>query len=69
MLAAIVIGSALALYWCHCYKPTAADATTMINSQDYVLVDATGSALLAVGEISPQYRLYMSNDQTDYRLF
>ncbi|WP_158007082.1 hypothetical protein [Rheinheimera salexigens] len=45
------------------------DATTMINGQAYILVDATGPALLAVGEISPQYRLYMSNGQTDYRLF
>lgn len=50
-------------------KPLATDSTTNINGQPYVLVDATGPALLKVGEINPQYQLYVANNYTDYRLF
>ncbi|WNO62133.1 hypothetical protein [Rheinheimera sp. MMS21-TC3] len=50
-------------------KPLATDSTTLINGQVYVLVDATGPALLKVGEINPQYQLYMTNGYNDYRLF
>lgn len=47
---------------------TAADMTVTIDGRDYLLVDATGPALLTPGQISPQYRIYTDNGQFAYQL-
>ena len=48
---------------------TASDMAVNIEGRDYLLVDPTGPALLAAGEIAPQYRIFTENGQFAYLLF
>lgn len=48
---------------------TASDMSVTIEGRDYLLVDPTGPALLAPGEIAAQYRIYTENGQFAYLLF
>jgi len=49
--------------------PTAAeDMTVTIENKPYLLVDATGPASLAPGQISTQYRMYTESGQFGYQL-
>ncbi|MFT5545934.1 hypothetical protein [Rheinheimera aquimaris] len=47
---------------------TPEDMTVNIEGRDYLLVDATGPALLAPGQIDPQYQIYTDNGQFGYQL-
>jgi hypothetical protein len=50
--------------------PAAADDMTVtIEGKEYLLVDPTGPALLAPGQIASQYQMYTRNSQFGYRLF
>lgn len=46
----------------------AEDMTVTIEGKPYLLVDATGPALLEPGQISMQYQMYTENGQFGYRL-
>lgn len=48
-------------------KPS--DMAVTIEGRDYLLVDPTGPALLAPGEIAPEYRIFTENGQFGYALF
>ena len=48
---------------------TATDMSVTIESREYLLVDPTGPALLAPGEIAPEYRIFTENGQFAYLLF
>lgn len=50
-------------------KPKDEDETALIAGQLYVLVDATGPAQLQVGKISSEYKTYIQNGPSDYRVF
>lgn len=48
--------------------PTNDDMSVSIEGRDYLLVDATGPAQLAPGQIAPQYEIYTRNDHFGYQL-
>lgn len=48
--------------------PAPGDMTVSIGGVSYVLIDATGPALLPVGEISPQYRPFTQSGAFAYQL-
>ncbi len=47
---------------------TGDDMTVEIEGKEYLLVDATGPASLAPGQIAPQYQIYTRNGQFGYVL-
>ncbi|MBZ9612264.1 transglutaminase domain-containing protein [Rheinheimera maricola] len=47
----------------------AGDDSVSIESQRYLLLDPTGPAQLAPGQISPELKIYTLNNQFGYRLF
>lgn len=44
------------------------DSSVTLDGREYLLLDPTGPALLAPGQISPEYRIYTRNAQFAYRL-
>ncbi|MCD1597221.1 hypothetical protein [Rheinheimera aquimaris] len=47
---------------------TPEDMTVNIEGRDYLLVDATGPALLTPGQINPEYQIYTGSGQFGYQL-
>jgi len=47
---------------------TPEDMTVNIEGRDYLLIDATGPALLTPGQISPEYQIYTGSGQFGYQL-